>query len=123
MEGQYILGPDVNEFEERFKALCDVKYACSLANGTDALILAMKALNIGPGDEVITCSNSWVSSVSSIVLAGAKPVMIDVKDDMNMNPDLLEEKINSRTKAIMPVHLTGKIADMNHIMEVAAFCY
>lgn len=117
--GQYILGEDVARFEARFAELCGVRHAISVANGTDSLIMAMRALGIGPGDEVITAPNSWISSASSIALVGAKPVFVDVRADQNMNPDLLQAAITPRTKAIMPVHLTGKCAEMGPILEIA----
>lgn len=117
--GQYILSDEVRTFEESFAKLCDVKHAISVANGTDSLILAMRALGIGAGDEVITSPNSWISSASSIALVGAKPVFVDVDDDQNINPQLIEKALTEKTKAIMPVHLTGKIAPMAPIMELA----
>lgn len=117
--GQYILGDQVQQFEQSFAQLCGVKHAISVANGTESLVMAMKALGIGPGDEVITAPNSWISSASSIHLAGARPVFVDVREDQNLDPRLLERAITPRTRAIMPVHLTGKVADMNPIMEIA----
>src|SRR5579871_2538036 len=79
----------------------------------------MRALGIGPGDEVITTSNSWISSASSIALIGAKPVFVDVMDDQNMDPHLLERAITKHTKCIMPVHLTGRCARMPEILTIA----
>ncbi|CAM2007991.1 DegT/DnrJ/EryC1/StrS family aminotransferase [Acanthopleuribacter pedis] len=117
--GRYILGEPVSEFERRFAALCGVQHAVGVANGTDALILALKALDIGPGDEVITAANSWVSSASSIALVGAVPVFADVGDDYNLDPAKLEAAITPRTKAIMPVHLTGRCCDMTAINALA----
>jgi dTDP-4-amino-4,6-dideoxygalactose transaminase len=117
--GQYILGEEVQKFEKSFAELCNTKFAIGVANGTDALILSLKALGIGPGDEVITTPNSWISSASCIGLIGATPVFVDVRQDQNMNPHLLEQAISSRTKAIIPVHLTGKCADLDTILEIA----
>lgn len=117
--GNYILGPEVEAFEKSFASLCGVKHAISVADGTESLMLCMKILGIGPGDEVITAPNSWISSTSSITHVGAKPVFVDVGADQNMDPNKLENAINKKTKAIMPVHLTGKMADMNPIMEIA----
>lgn len=117
--GRYILGEPVEEFEQRFAALCGVRHAIGVANGTDALILALKALDIGPGDEVITAANSWVSSASSIALVGAVPVFADVGDDYNIDPACIRAVITPRSKAILPVHLTGRCADMTAINAIA----
>ncbi len=118
--GKYILGEPVQLFERRFAELCGAKHAIGVANGTDALILILRALNIGPGDEVITVANSWISTASSIALVGARPVFVDVGDDLNMDPSSLARAITPQTKAVIPVHLTGKVADLDAIMEIAA---
>lgn len=118
-KGQFILEREVEEFEREFAALCGVRYAIGLASGTDALILALKALGIGPGDEVITPPNSWISSTSSIVLAGARPVFADVLEDFTLDPRRVEAAITPRTKAILPVHLTGRAADMEALCAIA----
>ena len=118
--GQYILGEAVQQFEKSFAQLCQTKYAIGVANGTDALVLSLKAFGIGQGDEVITTPNSWNSSASCIALVGATPVFVDVRDDQNMDPVQLEKAITPQTKAVIPVHLTGKIADMEAILEIAA---
>lgn len=117
--GQFILGDEVAEFERCFAELCGVSYAIGLNSGTDALILALRAIGVGPGDEVITVPNSFVASTSCIVLLGARPVFVDVRDDYNMDPALIEQAITPRTKAILPVHLTGRPSDMDPILEVA----
>ncbi len=117
--GQFILGSEVGEFERQFADLCGVRYAVGVNSGTDALILALQALGVGPGDEVITVPNSFVASASCIALVGARPVFVDVGEDYNMKSDLIERAITPRTKAILPVHLTGRPADMDAIMEVA----
>jgi dTDP-4-amino-4,6-dideoxygalactose transaminase len=117
--GQFILGEEVQEFERRFAALCGVRYAVGLNSGTDALILALKAMGIGPGDEVITAPNSFVASASCIALVGARPVFVDVGEDYNLDPRLLTQAITPRTRAILPVHLTGRPADMEAILAVA----
>ncbi len=117
--GQFILGPDVEAFEERFAAYCDIRYAVGVDNGTSALFLVLRALGVGPGDEVITAPNSFLASASCIALVGARPVFVDVCDDYNINPDLLEDAITPRTRAIIPVHLTGRPADMHPILEIA----
>jgi dTDP-4-amino-4,6-dideoxygalactose transaminase len=118
--GMYILGPEVQEFERRFAAYCGTRYAVGVADGTSALILVLRSLGIGPGDEVITAPNSFIASASSAALLGATPRFVDVRrEDMNLNPDLLEAAITPRTKAIVPVHLTGHPADMEPILKVA----
>ena len=117
--GQFILGDEVAQFEERFAAYCGARYAIGVGNGTDALVLAMKALGVGPGDEVITAVNSFLASASSIALSGATPVLADVGDDYNIDPLSIERAITTRTRAIMPVHLTGNPADMEAIGEIA----
>ncbi len=117
--GQYILGDALKSFEEEMADYCGVKHAVGVANGTDALILGMKALGIGPGDEVITVPNSFISSVGAIMTVGATPRFVDVKNDLNMDPSHLERAINSKTKAIVPVHWTGRPADMDAICEIA----
>lgn len=117
--GQFILGEEVAAFEAEFAAYCGTKYAVGVGNGTDALVLAMRAMGIGPGDEVITAPNSFLASASSIALTGATPVFADVRDDLNIDPERVEAAVTSRTKAIMPVHLTGRPADMTPIMDVA----
>jgi len=117
--GQFILGQEVEEFESKFAQLCGVKHAIGVNSGTDALILALKSLNIGQGDEVITPPNSFVASTSCIALTQATPVFVDVREDHNINPELIEQAITPRTKAILPVHLTGRPADMDPIMNIA----
>lgn len=115
----FILGKEVGELEDAFAKYCGTKYAVALNSGTDALFLALKGLGVGPGDEVITSPNSFLASATSIVALGATPVFVDVRGDQNMDPAKLEAVITPRTKAIMPVHLTGKIADMREIMKIA----
>ncbi|MBI4372767.1 MAG: DegT/DnrJ/EryC1/StrS family aminotransferase [Candidatus Omnitrophica bacterium] len=116
---QFILGPEVEAFEKSFSQLCGVRYAVAVNSGTDALVLAMRVLGIGAGDEVITVPNSFVATSAAIVLVGAKPVFVDVRDDCNMDPAKIEAVITSRTKAILPVHLTGRPSDMDPILHIA----
>lgn len=118
-KGNFILGSEVKNLEMRFARYCDCKFALGVGNGTDALFLAIKALNIGRDDEVITAPNSFIATAGAIANAGAKPVFVDVRDDYNINPYLIEDAITSKTKAILPVHLTGRPADMNPILEIA----
>lgn len=118
--GKFILGDEVSEFERQFAALCGTRYAVAVNSGSDALALALKAAGVGPGDEVITAPNSFVASASMIAVTGARPVFADVGDDYNLDPGLVERAITSRTKAILPVHLTGRAARMDAICAVAA---
>ncbi len=117
--GHFILGPAVAEFEDKFAALCGAKYAVGVANGTDALVLSLRALGIGPGDEVITAANSFVASATCAALAGAKPVLVDVRPDYNIDPAAVEKAITKKTRAIIPVHLTGRAADMTALLEIS----
>ncbi len=118
--GRYILGPECGEFEREFASYCGVGFAAGVANGTDALHLVLRGLGLRPGDEVITVSNSFIASAAAIALAGAKPVFVDIGDDGNMDPKKIEEAVSSRTRAIMPVHLTGRPAKMPEILAIAA---
>lgn len=117
--GSFILGNELKEFERNFASYCGCRYAVGVANGTDALFLVMKALGIGSGDEVITAPNSFLATAGAVIAAGAKPVFADVRDDYNIDPNKIEEAITGRTKAIMPVHLTGRPADMSAILDIA----
>lgn len=116
---QFIMGREVEEFERNFSSLCGTTYAVGLNSGTDALFLALKALGVGPGDEVITAPNSFVASTGAIIAAGARPVFVDVAVDYNIDVNLIEAAITEKTRAILPVHLTGNPADMEAIMEIA----
>ena len=117
--GHYILGPSVSAFEKQFAEYCQTKFSVGLSNGTSALYLVLKSLGIGEGDEVITAPNSFIASASSIALTGARPVFVDIREDMNINPELLEKAITRKTRAIMPVHLTGRPARMPEILSIA----
>jgi dTDP-3-amino-2,3,6-trideoxy-4-keto-D-glucose/dTDP-3-amino-3,4,6-trideoxy-alpha-D-glucose/dTDP-2,6-dideoxy-D-kanosamine transaminase len=116
---QFIQGPEVERFEGKFATICGTPFALGLNSGTDAMFLALKALDIGPGDEVITVPNSFIATAGAIIAAGAKPVFVDVAADYNMDVNWIEEAITARTKAILPVHLTGNPADMGKIGEIA----
>ncbi len=118
-ECQFVLGAELKEFEKNFAGLCGVNYAVGISNGTNALFLALKILGIGPGDEVITVPNSFLATVGAIVQAGAFPRLVDVADDYNIDPGKLEAAINKKTKAIIPVHLTGNPARMDEIKAIA----
>ncbi len=117
--GRYILGPEVAAFEREFADYCRVRLAAGVGNGTCSLHLVLRCLGVGGGDEVITAPNSFIASASSIALSGARPVFADIRPDGNMNPERLEAAITSRTRVLMPVHLTGRPARMREILEVA----
>lgn len=116
---EFVLGGEVERFERSFASLVGTEFAVGVNSGLDALILALRALDIGPGDEVITVSNSFVATVAAIDLAGAIPVLVDVGSDRNMDPNRLAAAITTRTKAIIPVHLAGHPANMTAIMDIA----
>lgn len=119
--GQYILGPEVAELEEKLAAYTGAKYCIAVANGTDALQIAQMALGIGPGDEVITPGFTYIATAETVALLGAKPVYVDINPlTYNLDPSLLEAAITSRTKAIIPVSLYGQCADFDAINAIAA---
>lgn len=118
--GNYIMGPTVKKFEESLAEYCGVKYAIGVANGTDALLLTLDALGIGPGDEVITTPFTFFASAEVISQVGATPVFVDIEPDTyNLDVTKLEAAITSKTKAIIPVHIFGQPTDMDEIMELA----
>lgn len=117
---QLFLGENVQALEKEFAAFCDARFAVGVGSGTDALYVGLKACGIGPGDEVITVSHTFIATVEAICLTGAVPVLVDIdRDTYNMDTSQIEEKITSRTKAILPVHLYGHPADMGPILDVA----
>lgn len=118
--GQYILGPELMAFEKEFSVYCGTDHAVGLSNGTSSLLLTLRALGVGPGDEVITAPNSFIASASSIALAGGTPVFADVRPDMNLDPEKVERAITLRTKGILPVHLTGRPARVSEILKIAS---
>ena len=119
--GKYIMGPEVTELEDALAAFVGVRHCISCSSGTDALLIAMMSLGIGPGDEVITVPYTWISSAETIALLGAKPVFVDIQaDTYNMDPTKLKAAITHRTKAIMPVGIYGQTADMTAIGEIAS---
>jgi UDP-2-acetamido-2-deoxy-ribo-hexuluronate aminotransferase len=118
--GQYIMGPEVKELEEKLAAYVGVKHCISASSGTDTLLIAMMALGIGPGDEVITTPFTFISTGEMIALIGAKPVFVDIDPlTFNLDPAKINDAITPKTKAIMPVSLYGQCADMDAINEVA----
>lgn len=116
----YILGNQVQDFEKTMEDYLEANHAISCASGTDALVLALRALKVGPGDEVITTPFTFFATAGSISRVGAKPVFVDVdKDTFNIDPELIEAAITDKTKAIIPVHLFGQPAEMDKIMAIA----
>lgn len=116
---RFIMGPEVGQLEEALARYCNTKYVVAVASGTDALLLSLRALGVGPGDEVITPGFSFFATAGVISRLGAVPVFCDIdQKTFNINPDTIEAKISSKTKAIMPVHLYGQLAEMDHIMEI-----
>lgn len=119
--GQYILGPEVRELEATLAEYVGTSHCVTTASGTEALLISLMALGVGPGDEVITTPFTFVATVEVIVLLGATPVYVDVEaDTCNIDVSKLEEKITNRTKAIMPVSLYGQCSDMDEINQIAA---
>ena len=119
--GQYIMGPEVAELEERLCAFLGCRHTIGVSSGTDSLLIALMALGIGPGDEVITAPYTWISTAEVIALLGAKTVFVDIQPDTwNLDPELVSAAITDRTKAIMPVGIYGQTADMTAINQIAA---
>jgi len=118
-DGKLILREEVSQFEDNLAKYIGTKYAVAVNSGTDALFLSLKALGVGPGDEVITVSHTFIATIQAIIHCGAKPVLIDVGKDELMNTDLIEAAINQYTKAIIPVHFHGKVCNMDEIMRIA----
>lgn len=118
--GSFILGQEVSLFEKEFAEYCGVKYAIGVASGTDAILLALRALEISEGDEVIVPANTFISGAVPILYVGAKPILVDIDPDTyNINVGKIEEKITKKTRAILPVHLYGQVAEMDKILKIA----
>lgn len=118
--GDFTLGRETAEFEAGFAQLIGSRHAIGVGSGTDALKLPLKALGIGPGDQVITAANTFVATVGAIAELGAEPVFVDCDDSFCLNPDQLERAITPRTRALLPVHFTGETADMGAVMDIAS---
>lgn len=118
--GEFVGGPDIAALEEGLATFIGVKKVVAVNSGTDALTLGMRALDIGPGDEVITPPNSFVASTAAITALGAIPVFADVRDDLNIDPVKVKAAVTPKTKAIMAVHLSGRIADMEALEDIAS---
>lgn len=117
--GDFVLRQDLEDFEKNLAEFTETKHALGVASGTDALKLSYKALGLKPGDEVITVSHVFIAPIQEIVHLGAKPILIDVGEDGLINPDLIERAITSKTVGIVPIHLSGKVCDMDKIMAIA----
>src|SRR2546430_5314019 len=118
-KGDLILRSQLKSFEKNLAEYVGTKYAVGVNSGFHALHLSVIAAGIGPGDEVITVAHTFLASISAIVLTGATPVLIDVCEDYNMDMDAVEKAITPRTRAIMPVHLNGRVCDMERLMAIA----
>jgi dTDP-4-amino-4,6-dideoxygalactose transaminase len=119
--GAFVLGPDVAEFEREFATYSGVARCVGVANGTDAIELALRAASVGPGDEVIIPANTFVATAGAVMRAGGTPVLVDCDPEfLLIDPALIEERITPRTKAIVPVHLYGQLAPMAGVLEIAA---
>ena len=119
ISGKWVGGSEVDKFENNISKICKTKYCVSLNSGTDALTLALHLLGVKRGDEVITPPNSFIASTAVIVHLGAKPIFVDVKNDQSIDEKKIEEKITNKTKAIMPVHLTGRMCAMDKIINIS----
>lgn len=117
--GNYILGPECRSFETEFANYLGVPFATGMSNGTCAMHIAFRCLDLEPGSEIITAPNSFIASASTIALAGAVPVFVDVDDDLNIDVSQIEAAITPRTRAIVPVHLAGRPARMREVMDIA----
>jgi dTDP-4-amino-4,6-dideoxygalactose transaminase len=119
--GQFILGPNVTALESEVPGVCDAAYGIAVNSGTDAIVVALAACGIGPGDEVITTPFTFVATTEAIIIVGAKPVYADIDPvTFNLDPEKVEKKITDKTRAILPVHLYGQCADVDRFAEIAA---
>ena len=117
--GQVLMGPEVEVLERAVAADCSTAFAVGVASGTDALYMALRGLGIGPGDEVITTPLSWIATLNAIHLAGATGVFVDIRDDLNIDADLIEAAVTPATRMILPVHFNGRLCDMERICAIA----
>lgn len=117
--GKILYGPEVLKFENEIAKLSKRKYALGVGSGSSALLLSLKALNIGPDDEVITTPLSWIATANAIALTGARVVFADIKEDLNIDPNSIEKLITKKTKAILPVHFAGRICQMDILCDIA----
>src|SRR6266545_1569833 len=119
LNGEFTLGREVDRLEDEYAAMVGARYAIGVGSGTDALFLSLKALGVDKGDEVVTTPYTFFATIGAIVTAGARPVFADIGDDYNIDPTKIEGAISQRTRAILPVHWSGKPCDMDPIMEIA----
>jgi len=117
--GRLFMGPEVEEFEEKVTLEIGTKYAVGVGSGSSALYMALKACGIGPGDEVITTPLTWIITVNAIAACGATPVFADIRDDFNIDPESIKERITPKTKAIVPMHYAGHMCEMDSICKIA----
>ena len=117
--GDLICRQQLRDFEAHLASFVGVRHAVGVHSGYHALYFSLLAAGVGPGDEVITVAHTFVATISAIVHCGAKPVLVEVRDDFNMDPDEVERAITSRTKALLPVHLNGRVCEMDRIMGIA----
>ncbi len=115
----FTLGKEVEIFEKNISKLLNTKFVVAVGSGTDALMLSLKASGVREGDEVITTPYTFYATIGAIVTAGAKPVFVDVKDDYNIDVEKIENKISKKTKAILPVHWSGRICEMNKLKQIS----
>jgi dTDP-4-amino-4,6-dideoxygalactose transaminase len=118
-DGRLLMGPAVEQWEEMIANYCGARYCVGVSSGTNAIYLALRAFDIGPGDEVIVPAMSWIATANAVVVAGATPVFVDVGDDLNIDVSDAEAAITPKTRAILPVHYTGRLCDMTSIRAVA----
>lgn len=117
--GKFIMGLEVERFETEMAIYCDRKYAVGVSSGTDALYMALRALGIGAGDEVITTSLSWIATANAIAMTGAEPVFADIDTSLNLTPESVVRLLSERTRAIIPVHYTGRAANTKRLTQIA----
>jgi len=117
--GRFVLGPEVAQFEAEVARRCGRRFAVGVNSGTDALLLGLRCLDLKPGDEVITTSLTWLATASAVRVAGGTPVFADIREDLNIDPESVARLISPRTKAILPVHYTGKMCRMDELGKIA----
>ena len=118
-QNDFTLGTEVDIFENNISKLLNAKYVVAVGSGTDALMLSLKAAGVNPGSEVITTSFTFYATIGAIVTLGAKPIYVDIRDDFNIDPTKIEKKITKKTKAILPVHWSGRVCDMKSLSKIS----